>query len=106
MQQHHLVWAEVSHQALLFVEVDGDAFVVVEGLAVVEAHGELYQRQQAFRLGGDGGAGIGTGVQHAGGASAGLVDGGVDDEGRDIHLMRAVGDLVALGADLHQGGSG
>jgi hypothetical protein len=65
--QHDLVRSEVAHQSRLFVEIDGDAFIVVEGLTVIEAHRELAERQQALLLAGDRDAGVGMGVQHAGG---------------------------------------
>jgi hypothetical protein len=64
--QHDLVRSEVAHQSRLFVEIDGDAFIVVEGLTVIEAHRELAERQQALLLAGDRDAGVGMGVQHAG----------------------------------------
>ncbi len=84
----------------------GDAFVVVKGLPVIKAHRELAQRQQAFFLAGDRDAGVGMGVQHAGGVVVRRVDCGMDDEGGDIDAVRRVVELVAFGVDLHEGRRG
>ena len=117
-QDHHIEAAEVAHQALLLVQIQRDAFVVVIGDAIPVAHRVLGQGQQALLLRRHRQPGLGVGVHHAGDIGprpmhravdhiTGLVDavtGGVlDDLAIQRHLDQAGGgDLVehqAVGVD-------
>lgn len=41
--QYYFVWVEVVYEVCLFVEIDGDVFIVVEGLVIVEVYCELVE---------------------------------------------------------------
>ena len=98
--------AEIGNQALAFVEVEGDTFIIVVGDVFAHDHGGLADRQQAFLLRGDGHALVCVEVHHDGRIFAGGVDGRVDGEAGGIDHRVGFLDDVAVQIDFDEGGGG
>ena len=106
-QDHDKLVAEIGNKPLPFVQIKRDAFIVVVGEAIRELHRPLIERQQTFRLAGDGDAGNGVCMKHAHGIVARRVDGAVDCKACriDAESERIVDD-VAVEINCHEVGCG
>jgi hypothetical protein len=106
-QDHRGVSAQVAHEALLLVEVDRRAFIVVVP-DVAEEHRILRERQQAALERRDGHAGGRVGVDHAVDVMARLVHGAVDHEAGQVDAVAGarIQHQLAVEVDLDQARGG
>jgi hypothetical protein len=106
-QDHRLVASEVAHQALLLVEVDRHALVVVIA-DLAEEHRVLRQRQQAALERGHRHAGGRMRMDHAVHVVARLVDRAVDHEAGLVDAVAGAGieHQPAVEVDFHEARGG
>ncbi|MCY1438494.1 hypothetical protein D9M71_546960 [compost metagenome] len=106
-QDQDVAVAQVGHQPLLLVQVQGDAFVVVVHHPAVVGQGVLGDWQQAIALGRHCGTVAGVGMQHGLEVGAGAVDGAVNHITGlvDAQAQRVVDDR-AVHVHFHQVGRG
>ncbi len=105
-EHHQRLAAEVGHQPLALVEVQGDALVVVIGQVRRHDQGVLRQRQEALGLGRDGDALVGVHMHDEARVLAGAVDRRVDHIARGVDAVGALHHDVTVKIDLHQGRGG
>src|SRR5580704_5272294 len=105
-QDHAAIAAQIANDALAFVEIESNAFIVVNSETAIELQRNLADRQQAVLYGRDRHARPRMSVNDAGRVMPRRVNGAVDRETRRVHAMGTVADLPAVEVDLHQRGSG
>ncbi len=105
-QDHHRLVAEIAGQALALLEVERDAFVIMEGDVAVEEHRRLRQRQQPAIKHRQRHPRLGMQVDDAAHLRPRGMDRAVDGEPRRVDGIRRVADDLAVEIDLDEVGRG